>query len=336
MAKVYYDKDANLKVLGGKTVAVLGYGSQGHAHALNLKDSGVSVVIGLHESSKSRKVAEDDGFKVYSVSEAAKQADIIMFLMPDHLQADMYNNEVAPNMKKDVVLAFAHGFAIHFGQVVPSKTNDVFMIAPKGPGHIVRRMYTEGKGVPALVAVYQNASGKAMDTALAYGSAIGAGRSGILETTFGEETESDLFGEQAVLCGGVTELIKAGFETLVEAGYQPEIAYFECLHEMKLIVDMIFEGGFSWMRYSVSDTAKYGDSVAGKRVIDENARWAMKELLSEIQDGTFAKDWILENRAGRPKMKKWVKAERNHLIEEVGKDLRGMMPWMDKKEAPEY
>ena len=336
MAKVYYDKDANLKVLGGKTVAILGYGSQGHAHALNLKDSGVSVIIGLHEGSKSRKVAEDDGFKVYSVAEAAKEADIIMFLMPDHLQADMYKDEVAPNMKKNVVLAFAHGFAIHFGQVVPSKTNDVFMIAPKGPGHIVRRMYTEGKGVPALVAVYQNASGKAMDIALAYGSAIGAGRSGILETTFGEETESDLFGEQAVLCGGVTELIKAGFETLVEAGYQPEIAYFECLHEMKLIVDMIFEGGFSWMRYSVSDTAKYGDSVAGKRVIDENARWAMKELLSEIQDGTFAKDWILENRAGRPKMKKWVKAERNHLIEEVGKDLRDMMPWMDKKEAPEY
>ena len=335
-AKVYYDKDANLDVLKGKTVAVLGYGSQGHAHALNMKDSGVSVIIGLHEGSKSRKVAEADGFKVYSVADAAKEADIIMFLMPDHLQADMYNNEVAPNMKKDVVLAFAHGFSIHFGQVVPSKTNDVFMIAPKGPGHIVRRMYTEGKGVPALVAVYQDASGKAMDIALAYGSAIGAGRSGILQTTFGEETESDLFGEQAVLCGGVTELIKAGFETLVEAGYQPEIAYFECLHEMKLIVDMIFEGGFSWMRYSVSDTAKYGDSVAGKRVIDENARWAMKELLSEIQSGEFAKDWILENRAGRPKMKKWVKSERNHLIEEVGKDLRGMMPWMDKKEAPEY
>ena len=335
-AMVFYDKDANLDVLKGKTVAVLGYGSQGHAHALNMKDSGVSVIIGLHEGSKSRKVAEADGFKVYSVADAAKEADIIMFLMPDHLQADMYNNEVAPNMKKDVVLAFAHGFSIHFGQVVPSKTNDVFMIAPKGPGHIVRRMYTEGKGVPALVAVYQDASGKAMDIALAYGSAIGAGRSGILQTTFGEETESDLFGEQAVLCGGVTELIKAGFETLVEAGYQPEIAYFECLHEMKLIVDMIFEGGFSWMRYSVSDTAKYGDSVAGKRVIDENARWAMKELLSEIQSGEFAKDWILENRAGRPKMKKWVKAERNHLIEEVGKDLRGMMPWMDKKEAPEY
>ncbi|MDR1943426.1 MAG: ketol-acid reductoisomerase [Synergistaceae bacterium] len=336
MAKVYYDRDANLKVLSGKTVAVLGYGSQGHAHAQNLKDSGVSVIVGLHEGSKSRKTAEADGFKVCSVEGAAKEADIIMFLMPDHLQAGIYNNLVAPNMKKDAVLAFAHGFAIHFGQVVPSKENDVFMIAPKGPGHIVRRMYADGKGVPVLVAVYQNASGKAMDVALAYGSAIGGGRAGMIETTFGEETESDLFGEQAVLCGGVTELIKAGFETLVEAGYQPEIAYFECLHEMKLIVDMIFEGGLSWMRYSVSDTAKYGDSVAGRRVIDDNARWTMKQLLSEIQDGTFAKDWILENQAGRPRMKKWVKAEREHLIEQVGKDLRGMMPWLDKKEAPEY
>jgi ketol-acid reductoisomerase len=336
MAKVYYDKDANLKVLSGKTVAVLGYGSQGHAHAQNLRDSGVSVIIGLHDGSKSRKTAESDGFKVYSVAEAAKEADIIMFLMHDHLQAGVYNNFVAPNMKKDAVLAFAHGFSIHFGQVVPSKDNDVFMIAPKGPGHIVRRMYSDGKGVPVLVAVYQNSSGKAMDIALAYGSAIGGGRAGMIETTFAEETESDLFGEQAVLCGGITELIKAGFETLVEAGYQPEIAYFECLHEMKLIVDMIFEGGLSWMRYSVSDTAKYGDSVAGKRVIDENVRWTMKQLLSDIQDGSFAKEWILENQAGRPKMKKWVKAERSQLIEQVGKDLRGMMSWLDKKEAPEY
>lgn len=335
-AKVYYDKDANLKILNGKTVAVLGYGSQGHAHALNLKDSGVSVVIGLHEGSKSRAVAQKDGFEVYTVAEAAKRADIIMFLMPDHLQADLYNNEVAPNMKDGAVLAFAHGFAIHYEQVVPAKGNDVFMIAPKGPGHIVRRMYTEGKGVPALVAVYQDASGKAMDIALAYGSGIGAGRSGIIQTTFKEETESDLFGEQAVLCGGVSELIKAGFETLVEAGYQPEVAYFECLHEMKLIVDMIFEGGISWMRYSVSDTAKYGDSVVGKRIIDENTRQTMKEVLADIQNGAFAKDWILENRAGRPKMKRWVKNERSQLIEEVGKDLRGMMSWMDAKDAPEY
>jgi ketol-acid reductoisomerase len=336
MAKVYYDRDANLKVLDGKTVAVLGYGSQGHAHAQNLRDSGVSVIIGLHEGSKSRKTAESDGFKVLTVPEAAKQADVIMFLMPDHLQASIYRDLVEPNAKKGAVLAFAHGFAVHFGQVVPSKDSDVFMIAPKGPGHIVRRMYAEGKGVPVLVAVYQNASGRAMETALAYGSAIGGGRSGMIETTFREETESDLFGEQAVLCGGLSELIKAGFETLVEAGYQPEIAYFECLHEVKLIVDLIFEGGLSWMRYSVSDTAKYGDSVAGKRVIDENARWTMKQLLSEIQDGSFAKDWILENQAGRPRMKKWVSSERDQLIEQVGRDLRGMMPWMDRKEAPEY
>jgi ketol-acid reductoisomerase len=316
-------------------VAILGYGSQGHAHAQNLKDSGISVIIGLHEGSKSRKTAEADGFKVFTVSEAAKQADIIMFLMPDHLQAAIYRDQVAPNMKKDAVLAFAHGFAIHYGQVVPAKGNDVFMIAPKGPGHIVRRMYADGKGVPVLLAVYQDTSGRAKEIALAYGSGIGGGRSGMIETTFAEETESDLFGEQAVLCGGVTELIKAGFETLVAAGYQPEIAYFECLHEMKLIVDLIFEGGFSWMRYSISDTAKYGDSVAGKRIIDENTRGAMKQLLSEIQDGTFAKDWILENQAGRPRMKKWVLREHDQLIEKVGHDLRGMMPWLDKKEAPE-
>jgi ketol-acid reductoisomerase len=336
MAKVYYDRDANLKVLDGKTVAVLGYGSQGHAHAQNLRDSGVSVIIGLHEGSKSRKTAESDGFKVFTVAEAARQADVIMFLMPDHMQAGIYRDLVAPNAKSGAVLAFAHGFAIHFGQVVPSPDSDVFMIAPKGPGHIVRRMYAEGKGVPVLVAVHQNASGRAMEIALAYGSAIGGGRSGMIETTFREETESDLFGEQAVLCGGLSELIKAGFETLVEAGYQPEIAYFECLHEVKLIVDLIFEGGLSWMRYSVSDTAKYGDCVSGKRVIDENARRTMKGILSEIQDGSFAKDWILENQSGRPQMKMWVKSERDQLIERVGKDLRGMMPWLDKKEAPEY
>jgi ketol-acid reductoisomerase len=336
MAKVYYDRDANLKVLSGKTVAILGYGSQGHAHAQNLKESGVSVIVGLREGSKSRETAEKDGFEVFSAAEASKRADIIMFLIPDHLQADAYNREVAPNMKEDAALAFAHGFAVHFGQVVPSKDNDVFMIAPKGPGHIVRRMYTEGKGVPALLAVYRDASGRAKDTALAYGVGIGAGRAGILETTFKEETESDLFGEQAVLCGGLCELIKAGFYTLVEAGYQPEVAYFECLHEVKLIVDLIFEGGLTWMRYSVSDTAKYGDAVSGKRVIDETARANMKKILGEIQDGSFAKDWILENRAGRPRMKKWVAAERDQLIEKVGGELRGMMPWMVKKEAPEY
>ncbi|MDR0653329.1 MAG: ketol-acid reductoisomerase [Synergistaceae bacterium] len=336
MAKVYYDRDANLKVLSGKTVAILGYGSQGHAHAQNLKESGISVIVGLHEGSKSRETARNDGFEVLSVAEASKRADIIMFLMPDHLQADIYNKEVAPNMKEDAALAFAHGFAVHFGQVEPSKNNDVFMIAPKGPGHIVRRMYTEGKGVPALLAVYRNASGRAHDVALAYGVGIGAGRAGILETTFKEETESDLFGEQAVLCGGLCELIKAGFYTLVEAGYQPEVAYFECLHEVKLIVDLIFEGGLTWMRYSVSDTAKYGDAVSGKRVVDDATRANMKKILGEIQDGSFAKDWILENRAGRPRMKKWVAAEREQLIEKVGAELRGMMPWMTKKEAPEY
>ncbi|MDR1133077.1 MAG: ketol-acid reductoisomerase [Synergistaceae bacterium] len=336
MARVYYDRDANLQVLSGKTVAILGYGSQGHAHAQNLKDSGISVVVGLHEGSKSRETARNDGFEVFSVSEASKRADVIMFLMPDHLQADIYSGEVAPNMKEGAALAFAHGFAVHFGQVVPPKENDVFMIAPKGPGHIVRRMYTEGKGVPALMAVFRNASGRARDVALAYGAGIGAGRSGILETTFREETESDLFGEQAVLCGGLSELIKAGFYTLVEAGYQPEVAYFECLHEVKLIVDLIFEGGLTWMRYSVSDTAKYGDAVSGKRVVDDVTRTNMKKILGEIQDGTFAKDWILENRAGRPRMKKWVAAEREQLIETVGKELRGMMPWMVKKEAPEY
>jgi ketol-acid reductoisomerase len=336
MAKIYYDRDANLKVLGGKTVAILGYGSQGHAHALNLKDSGVSVVVGLHEGSKSRGTAGKDGFEVYSVAEAASRADIVMFLIPDHLQADTYNRYVAPNMKENAALAFAHGFAVHYGQVTPPKNNDVFMVAPKGPGHIVRRMYTEGKGVPALVAVHQDASDKAMEIALAYGSGIGAGRAGILETTFREETESDLFGEQAVLCGGLSALIKAGFETLVEAGYQPEIAYFECLHEMKLIVDLVFEGGLSWMRYSVSDTAKYGDSVSGKRVIDGHTRETMKKLLGEIQDGSFAKNWILENMAGRPGMKKWVAGERGQLIERVGKDLRGMMSWLEQKEAPEY
>ncbi|MDR1965927.1 MAG: ketol-acid reductoisomerase [Synergistaceae bacterium] len=336
MAKVYYDRDANLQALSGKTVAILGYGSQGHAHAQNLKESGISVIVGLHEGSKSRETARGDGFDVYSVADAARNADIIMFLMPDHVQAETYNTHVAPNMKDGAVLAFAHGFSIHFGQVVPPKGNDVFMIAPKGPGHIVRRMYTEGKGVPSLVAVYQNASGRAMDIALAYGAAIGAGRSGILETTFKEETESDLFGEQAVLCGGLSELIKAGFYTLVEAGYQPEVAYFECLHEVKLIVDLIFEGGLTWMRYSVSDTAKYGDLASGKRIVDDRTKENMKKILEEIQDGTFAKDWILENRAGRPKMKKWVAGERGQLIEKVGKELRGMMPWLVKKEAPEY
>jgi ketol-acid reductoisomerase len=333
---VYYDKDAKKEVLAGKTVAILGYGSQGHAHAQNLRDSGVRVLVGLHEGSRSAATARADGFEVRSVAEVTRASDVVVFLIPDHLQAEVFRREVAPNMRPGTVLAFSHGFTIHFGQIVPPKDCDVFMVAPKGPGHLVRRMYAEGKGVPALVAVYQNASGGALEMGLAYASAIGAGRAGVIETTFAEETETDLFGEQAVLCGGVTELVKAGFETLVEAGYQPEIAYFECLNELKLIVDMIFEGGLSWMRYSVSDTAKYGDLVAGRKVVDERVRASMKELLAAIQDGSFAKDWILENQAGRPRMKKWVKNERGQLIETVGRDLRSMMPWMESKEAPEY
>lgn len=335
MAKVYYDKDTDRKVLEGKTIAIIGYGSQGHAHAQSLKDSGYNVVVGLYENSRSAKTAKADGFEVLSVREAAAKSDVVMVLIPDHLQAYVYRNEIAPVMKPGSALAFAHGFAIHYGQIEPPREIDVFMVAPKGPGHLVRRMYMEGKGVPALIAVEQDHTGKAKAIALAYASGIGAGRAGIIETTFKEETETDLFGEQAVLCGGVTELIKAGFETLVEAGYQPEIAYFECLNEMKLIVDMIYEGGFEWMRYSVSDTAKYGDMSAGPRVIDSRVRQTMKELLTEVQDGRFAKDWILENQAGRPRMKAWMRKERTQLLSEVGRNLRAMMPWLDAKKAPE-
>lgn len=336
MAKVYYDRDADLSFLDGKTIAIFGYGSQGHAHAQNLRDSGAKVIIGLYSASKSKAVAEKDGFEVYTVAEAAAKADAVMFLIPDHLQAQIYKNEVLPNIKKDTKLAFAHGFAVHFEQIVPGPDHDVFMVAPKGPGHIVRRMYKEGKGVPCLIAVYQDASGKAKDFALAYASAIGGGRAGIIETSFREETETDLFGEQAVLCGGVSELMQAGFQTLVDAGYQPEMAYFECINEMKLIVDMIFEGGLSWMRYSVSDTAKYGDMIAGPRVIGEESRKAMKQLLNEIQDGTFARDWILENQTGRPRMKKWAKSAQDAECEKVGKELRKMMPWMESKEIPKF
>ncbi len=336
MANMYYDKDANLELLKGKTVAVLGYGSQGHAHAQNLRDSGVSVVVGLHEGSRSRAIASNDGFKVLSPGEAAREGDFIVFLTPDHVQKDIYEKEVKDKLGPGKALVFAHGFTVHYHQVEPPSNVDVFMIAPKGPGHLVRRMFAEGKGVPALLAVYQNPSGKAKDLALAYAKGLGATRAGVIETTFAEETESDLFGEQAVLCGGVTELVKAGFETLVEAGYQPELAYFECLNELKLIVDMMAEGGLTWMRYSVSDTAKYGDLTAGPRVIDEHVRSTMKELLASVQDGTFAKDWILENLSGRPRMKKWVKSEREHQIEQVGRSLRSMMTWMEAKEAPEY
>ena len=334
MTTVLYDKDADLRLLSGKTVAVLGYGSQGHAHAQNLRDSGVSVVVGLQEGSKSKERAEMDGFGVFSVSEAVSRADVVIFLMPDHIQAQVYRESVAPVLKKGAALAFAHGFCIHFHQVVPCRENDVFMVAPKGPGHLVRRMYVEGRGVPCLLAVHQNASGKARELGLAYASAIGGARAGVIETTFAEETETDLFGEQAVLCGGVSELMKAGFETLVEAGYQPEIAYFECMNEMKLIVDLIFEGGLNWMRYSVSDTAKYGDMTAGKKIVDDRVRASMKELLDRVRDGSFAKDWILENQCGRPRMKQWLRSEKTHGIEQVGATLRSMMPWLDAKTAP--
>ena len=336
MAKVYYDRDADLDFLKGKTVAVIGYGSQGHAHAQNLRDSGVKAVVALHGGSKSQARAQADGFEVYTVAEASKIADFIMFLTPDHLQADIYKTQVLPNMKPDAGLLFAHGFAVHFGQIVPTASNDVLMIAPKGPGHMVRAMYKEGKGVPCLIAVFQDASGKGKEYALAYASAIGGGRAGIIETTFREETETDLFGEQAVLCGGVCELMQQGFKTLVDAGYQPEMAYFECINEMKLIVDMIFEGGMSWMRYSISDTAKYGDMTAGPRVVGEESRKAMKQLLKEIQDGTFARDWILENQTGRPRMKKWAKAAQEAPHEAVGRELRKMMPWMEQKEVPKF
>ena len=336
MAKVYYDRDADLDFLKGKTVAVIGYGSQGHAHAQNLRDSGVKAVVALHGGSKSQARAQADGFEVYTVAEASKIADFIMFLTPDHLQADIYKTQVLPNMKPDAGLLFAHGFAVHFGQIVPPASHDVLMIAPKGPGHMVRAMYKEGKGVPCLIAVFQDASGKGKEYALAYASAIGGGRAGVIETTFREETETDLFGEQAVLCGGLCELMQQGFKTLVDAGYQPEMAYFECINEMKLIVDMIFEGGMSWMRYSISDTAKYGDMTAGPRVIGEGSRKAMKQLLKEIQDGTFARDWILENQTGRPRMKKWAKAAQEAPHEAVGRELRKMMPWMEQKEVPKF
>jgi len=335
MAKVYYDKDADMKALEGKTVAILGYGSQGHAHAQNLRDSGIKIVVGLHRGSSSRDRARADGLEVKDVEDAVKMSDLVVFLVPDHIQAKVYREQVAPNMKKDAALVFAHGFTIHFHQVIPPSTTDVFMVAPKSPGHLLRRTYQEGKGVPALFAVYQNASGKAREMALAYGRGLGCGRAGLIETTFAEETETDLFGEQAVLCGGVTELVKAGFETLVDAGYQPEIAYFECLNELKLIVDMMYEGGLSWMRYSVSDTAKYGDMVAGKQVIDSRVRETMKNLLENIQSGSFAKDWILENQCNRPQMRAWQRREKDHLIEKVGSELRKMMPWLDAKKAPE-
>jgi len=330
MAKIYYDSDADLKLLEGKTVAIIGYGSQGHAHALNLKDSGVDVVIGLYPGSRSEARAKKDGFEVLTPAEASKKADIIMMLIPDTVQAQVYKEEILPNLEEGNALAFAHGFNIHFNQIVPPSNIDVFMVAPKGPGHLVRWQYEEGKGVPALVAVYQDYTGKAKDVALAYAKGIGSTRAGVIETTFKEETETDLFGEQAVLCGGVSALIKAGFETLVEAGYQPEVAYFECLHELKLIVDLIYQYGISGMRYSISDTARYGDVTRGERIY-KAVKPLHKEILEEIQNGSFAKEWILENLANRPHFNALVKRDEEHQIEKVGKELRKMMPWLEGK-----
>lgn len=327
MAKMYYEQDCKMELLKGKTVAVIGYGSQGHAHALNLHESGIDVVVGLYEGSKSWKVAEEAGLKVATAAEAAKQADIIMILVNDEKQPGIYAESIAPNLKAGKSLAFAHGFNIHYGQIVPPADVNVFMVAPKGPGHTVRSQYQEGRGVPCLVAVYQDATGDAMDLALAYAAGIGGARAGILETTFKEETETDLFGEQAVLCGGICELMKAGFETLVEAGYQPESAYFECVHEMKLIVDMIYQGGLSLMRFSISDTAEYGDYTTGKRIITEETRKEMKKILQEVQDGTFARKWLLENQVNRPYFNAKRRMEQETQIEQVGRELRKMMSW---------
>ena len=331
MAKMFYEKDTNLGLLQGKKVAVIGFGSQGHAHALNLHESGVDVVVGLYEGSKSWDKVKEAGLEVATTAEAAKKADIIMILVPDEKQAKLYREEIAPYLEEGNALVFAHGFNIHFKQIVPPSNVDVFMIAPKGPGHMVRRTYTEGSGVPCLIAVEQDYSGKAKDLALAYANGIGGARAGVLETTFKDETETDLFGEQAVLCGGVTALIKAGFETLVEAGYAPENSYFECMHEMKLIVDLMYQGGMAAMRYSISDTAEYGDYVTGSRIITDETKKEMKQVLTEIQDGTFAKKWLLENQVGRPTFNAMRRMEAEHPIEKVGKELREMMSWIDTK-----
>jgi ketol-acid reductoisomerase len=317
-------------MIATKKIAVIGYGSQGHAHALNLKESGLDVTVGLYKGSKSWLKAESDGLKVAAVADAVRDADITMILIPDEKQGQVYRDHVAPNLKSGAALAFAHGFNIHFNQVVPPENVDVFMVAPKGPGHLVRRMYSEGKGVPCLLAVHQDFTGNAREIGLAYARGIGGTRAGVLATTFKEETETDLFGEQAVLCGGVTELIKAGFETLVDAGYQPESAYFECMHEMKLIVDLMYEGGIGMMRYSISDTAEFGDYMTGKRIITDATRAEMKKILAEIQSGEFAKKWIIENQANRPVFNAMRKQEAEHQIEKVGKDLRAMMPWLKK------
>ena len=331
MVKMYYDSDADLNLLKDKTIAIIGYGSQGHAQAQNLKDSGLNVIIGLRRDLPEWDAAVAYGFEVMNVAEAAAKADIIQILVPDQIQAMVYKESVAEHMSSGKALVFSHGFNIHFGQIIPPANVDVFMIAPKSPGHMVRRMYQEGAGVPGLVAIHQDATGKAMDVALAYAKGIGCTRAGVFETTFKEETETDLFGEQAVLCGGVSELIKAGFDTLVEAGYAPEMAYFECLHELKLIVDLVYEGGLSYMRYSISDTAEYGDYVTGPRIINEDTREEMRQVLYEIQSGQFAREWLLENSVNRPVFNALRKQDAEHQVEVVGKRLREMMPWLKKK-----
>src|SRR5438034_10007655 len=335
MATIYYEVDADKTALEGQRIAVLGYGSQGHGHALNLGDSGHDVRVGLREGSKSWAKAEEQGLPVRTTAEAAAEADVVMMLQPDTAQADVYAREVAPGLQPGDLLLFAHGFNIHFNQIRPAESLDVAMVAPKGPGHLVRRTYTEGIGTPALLAVEQDATGTARQRTLAYAAGIGAARAGVIETTFAEETETDLFGEQAVLCGGVTALVTSGFQTLVEAGYQPEVAYFECLHELKLIVDLLYEGGLGWMRYSVSDTAEYGDYTRGPRVVDERTREEMRRILGEIKSGEFAKEWVLEARAGNPKFEALREQGRTQLIEEVGKGLRSMMPWLQRDGGPD-
>jgi ketol-acid reductoisomerase len=329
--KIYYDKDADLKNLKGKKIAIIGYGSQGHAQAQNLRDSGLDVIVSQRKGGENYELALRHGFKPVSASEAAKEADLIQILTQDHIQAKLYEEDVKPHLRKGKTLLFSHGFNIHYGQIVPPKEIDVVMIAPKGPGHLVRREYEKGAGVPSLLAIHQDFTKKAKKTALAYAKGLGATRAGVIETTFKEETETDLFGEQAVLCGGVSELIKAGFDTLVEAGYHPEIAYFECLHELKLIVDLMYEGGLSYMRYSVSDTAEYGDLTRGKRIITQETRQEMKRILEEVRNGTFAREWIIENRVGRPVFTALRKKEAEHPIETVGKKLRSMMGWLKEK-----
>jgi ketol-acid reductoisomerase len=331
MPNRYYEKDGNLDYLNGRTVAIIGYGSQGHAHSLNLRDSGVDVVVGLYPGSKSWAKAEAAGLKVMTAADAAKAADVIMILVSDHIQGDLYNKDIAPHMTPGKTLMFAHGFNIHFKQIAAPPGVDVSMVAPKAPGHRVRELYTEGVGVPALVAIHQDASGEALPRALAYALALGCLKAGVIETTFREETESDLFGEQAVLCGGVSELIRAGFETLTEAGYAPEIAYFECLHELKLIVDLIYEGGLGYMRYSVSDTAEYGDYTRGPRIVNQETRAEMKKILSEIQSGEFARQWIAENKEGRHKFLAMREAARTQPVETVGRELREMMTFLKKR-----